>query len=120
LSQLSNYAGVTAEELERDMEKAWSAEHGLQLCIQVVLDIGNHILAENGVTVEDYGSIFKELAAMDVIPHEFVNKVKGMTGFRNILVHEYGSVDLGKVAHVLNNSLEDFHRFAVYIMKYIE
>jgi uncharacterized protein YutE (UPF0331/DUF86 family) len=48
LSQLRKHQGVTAEKLDNDLDKAWIVERGLQLSIQLVLDIGNHILAEEG------------------------------------------------------------------------
>jgi hypothetical protein len=48
LQQLSRYQGITGEELRQDLEKAWAVEHGLQLCIQILLDVGNHLLSGKG------------------------------------------------------------------------
>lgn len=119
LSQLKKHQGVTATELEKDLEKAWVVQHGLQLSIQVVLDIGSHILAAEGTTVQEYEDVFLELARLEVIPEEYAHEIKGMAGFRNLLVHEYAKVDMNRVADILNNRLDDFSSFASYIINYL-
>lgn len=44
----------------------------------------------------------------DIIPLEFAQKIRGMASFRNILVHDYATVDLEKLHQILNNNLGDF------------
>ncbi|AZO93468.1 DUF86 domain-containing protein [Halocella sp. SP3-1] len=120
LQQLRKYEGVDKEELENNLDKLWIVERGLQLCIQVILDIGNHVVSEKGVVVEQYSDIFKELIKQGVISENYGNRIRGMAGFRNILVHEYADVDIEILVEVLNNSLSDFEQFALYINNYIE
>jgi len=105
--------------LEKDLEKAWVVQHGLQLSIQAVLDIGSHILAAEGATVQEYEDIFLELARLEVIPEEYAHQIKGMAGFRYLLVHEYAKVDMNRVAGILNNRLNDFSSFASFVMDYV-
>ena len=119
LKQLERYKGITVAELEIDLDKTWIVERGLHLSIQILLDIGNHLLAAEGITVERYVDIFIRLAELGVIPLEFAERIKGMAGFRNILVHEYARVDLNKLIEVLNTSLSDLREYARYIMVYI-
>jgi uncharacterized protein YutE (UPF0331/DUF86 family) len=119
LKQLERYKGITATELEINLDKTWIIERGLHLSIQILLDIGNHILATEGITVEGYADIFIKLTELGVLPLEFTEKIRGMAGFRNILVHEYAKIDLNKLAEVLNTSLSDFREYAGYIMTYI-
>lgn len=76
LNQLKKYRGITAEELEENLEKLWAVQHGLQLSIQVVLDTGNHILAEAGVSIKEYSDIFPELARLEIIPADYAENVK--------------------------------------------
>ncbi len=120
LNQLKKYRGITPEELKNNLEKLWAVQHGLQLCIQVVLDTGNHILAEAGVPIKEYADIFPELARLDVIPTDYAENVKGMAGLRNLLVHEYSELDLQKIAEVINTSLDDFSLFGSYMLAYLE
>ncbi|HBR28238.1 MAG TPA: DUF86 domain-containing protein [Firmicutes bacterium] len=119
LKQLERYKGITAAELEIDLDKSWIVERGLHLSIQILLDIGNHILAAEGITVERYADIFMGLAELQVFPLLFAEKIRGMAGFRNILVHEYARIDLNKLVEVLNTSLSDLREYARYIMVYI-
>ena len=118
--QLDRYKGITIEELEESLEKTWSIERGLQLSIQLVLDVGSHILSEEGVTVESYSEIIEELGRQDILPRKFAKNIKGMAGFRNILVHDYLEVDLKLLVKLVNNNLSDFRKFAQYILKYVK
>jgi len=119
LVQLKKHRGTTAAELRSDLDTAWIVQHGLQLTIQVVLDVGNHILASEGITVHEYADIFLELARLKVIPDEYAISVKGMAGLRNLLVHEYTGIDMTKLSDILNNRLNDFSLFAAYIIDYL-
>jgi uncharacterized protein YutE (UPF0331/DUF86 family) len=42
-----------------------------------------------------------------------------MPGLRNLLVHEYGIIDIEKIHDILQNNLSDFEGFQTYIRKYI-
>ncbi len=119
LGQLEKHKNVRAPVLEQDLDLAWTVEHGLQLSIQVVLDIGTHILSGEGIIIDEYGDIFGELAKLGVLPAEFARDITGMAGFRNILVHEYGKVDMKKVADIMSNHLDDFRRYARYVIEHM-
>jgi len=43
-----------------------------------------------------------------------------MVGLRNILIHEYSSIDLNKVYDILQNKLDDFYKFIEYIEDYLK
>ncbi len=120
IKQLKKSKGVTSEALENDLEKLWVVERGLHVCIQIVLDIGNHVLAEKGITVDNYGEIFKELGKQGIIPKEFAERIKGMAGLRNILVHEYARVNVELLVEIINYNLNDFCKFAEYLLSYTE
>lgn len=127
LGELENYI-LTLEglrtysirELQKNREKLWSVEHGLQLTVQLVIDMGNHILASIGEQeIEDYVDVIDKLGERRIIPSEFAQTIRGMAGFRNILIHEYATVDIKKVYHVLHNQLDDFRKFAKYVDAYL-
>lgn len=120
LAQLKKHQGVTADLIEKDLDQAWIIQHGLQLCIQVVLDIGNHLLAEAGVSINEYADIFMELARLNIIPEDYALSIRGMAGLRNLLVHEYSTLDMDKLVDALNNRLDDFSKFGAYVVEYIE
>ena len=108
------------KELQNKREKLWSVEHGLQLTVQLVIDMGNHILAAIGEQeIEDYVDVIDKLGERGIIPPEFAQSIRGMAGFRNILIHEYATVDIKKVYHILHNQLDDFRTFAKYVDTYL-
>lgn len=119
LKQLRKYENINKEELENDLGKLWIVERGLQLSIQTILDIGTHILSEKGIVIEKYSDVFKKLVNENILPEHFGNKMIGMAGFRNVLVHEYAEVEIN-IIKVLNNSLDDFVEYAKYINDYLE
>jgi len=103
------------------LSRTWSIEHGLQIAIQIVIDIGNHILAsirEN--EIDEYVDIIDKLGEKNVIPLSFAKKIRDMAGFRNILVHEYTRVDLKQVYEILQERLGDFLEFIRHIKNYLK
>ena len=97
-----------------------NVERYLQLSIQVSLDIGNHILAEIETRApEEYRDIFIFLGENKVLPVELARKMAPLAGLRNILVHDYLEIDLGRIYEFLENDLSDFIEFAKQISKYV-
>jgi len=117
---LEHLRSYSLKELMEDRAKAWSVEHGLQIAVQTLIDTGNHILAALGEQeIEDYVDVIDKLGERRIIPTTFSQSIRGMAGFRNILIHEYAAVDLKKVYHVLQNQLDDFREFAKHIDAYL-
>lgn len=118
--ELNRLRGKSLTQLIASLSTSWAVEHGLQLAIQVVIDIGNHILVSlDEHQIEDYSDVIDKLGALGVIPKEFARQIREMAGFRNLLVHEYAEVDLGKVYAFLKNRLGDFETFARHIRRYL-
>ena len=89
-----------------------NAERYLQLAIQAVLDVSNHIVADLDVTLpEDNKELFELLAKRKIIPAGLARQLGPMVGFRNLLVHEYMEIDRHRVYATLKNDLGDFERF---------
>ncbi|MBU4373786.1 MAG: DUF86 domain-containing protein [Euryarchaeota archaeon] len=118
---LREYKPTTKEELEKnDLVKA-AIERNFQLAIESALDIGEVIIsAEDFEKPEDYRDIILILGKQGVIPVEFAERFAKAAGFRNILVHMYEKVDVGKLHDYLQNNLEDFKEFARCIARYLE
>lgn len=83
-----------------------AAERYLQLAIECLLDIGNHIISDRGYAKpESYGQILKILSREGVVPDDLARDLDGMAAFRNILVHDYLRVDLDKVYDLMREKL---------------
>jgi uncharacterized protein YutE (UPF0331/DUF86 family) len=119
LQVLRRHRQVTVEELRQDRERLWIAEHGLQLCAQNVLDVATHLAASAGRETADYGAAIDRLGELGVLPAAFTRELRGLAGFRNVLVHGYLEVDLHQLVRLLGARLEDFVTFARYVDAYL-
>ena len=121
VSRLSELARVSREEFERDYRQQWLAERGLELAAQAVLDIGNHILAGHfGESAQDYEDILVRLGRQRVFSAVLVARLKGLGGFRNILVHGYLSINSDKVYEALQKGPADFTDFEAEILTWLD
>ncbi len=121
LANLGRYRDLSLEEFEKDLSLIWIAEKGLQILIQNLLDIGAHLLAsEIKNDWDDYGEIILKLGQHGIIPRDFSEKIQGMAGLRNILIHEYLRVDVSKIYDLLKNRMGDFTDFMSYVQSYLE
>ncbi len=94
--------------------------HLLQISVEHVTDIGAHLLAGSGSDVPDaHREILLKLGRVGVLPSAFAERIMPMTGFRNIIVHHYLTVDPQKVGDILYNHLDDFDDFSRYILAYL-
>jgi uncharacterized protein YutE (UPF0331/DUF86 family) len=95
-----------------------NAERYLQLAIQAVLDISNHIVADMNLNLpQDSTELFGVLAKRKVLPRRLSERLAPMAGFRNILVHEYLEIDRRRVYRMLRDELADFERFIKAVSK---
>jgi uncharacterized protein YutE (UPF0331/DUF86 family) len=113
-----NRADTAAERTFRD---EWAAERGLQLGAEVLLDIGNHLLSAHfGVSAADHEDVIAQLERCAVISGELRQRLKGLGGFRNLLVHDYLRLDPALVADHLARAPRDFSDFAVVVRSWLD
>ena len=95
-----------------------NAERYLQLAIQCVLDIGNHILADRKLREpEEYRDIVKTLGDHSLISPDLTERLMPLVGLRNILVHDYLDIDRPRLYDALQAELEDLEEFAKQVAK---
>jgi uncharacterized protein YutE (UPF0331/DUF86 family) len=84
-----------------------TAERNLHLAIECLLDIGNHIIADRGYRKPDtYAEIIEVLAQEGVVSQKLCQHMAGMAAFRNVLVHDYVTLDLEVVYQVIQGQLQ--------------
>jgi uncharacterized protein YutE (UPF0331/DUF86 family) len=121
LARLKLYRDLSPDDLASDLGLQWILEKGLQVLIQNLLDIGAHLLAgafKNDW--DDYSQIIEKLGVHGVIPGSFAEKIKGMAGLRNILVHDYLRIDLERLLEFVQFRLEDFLAFMRFVREYLK
>ena len=105
LQRLQRYG---RDEFLSDPERYGSAERFLHLAIEALLDMGNHVIADEGLGVVDwYSDVLRIFLEKGLISSELSEKWIRMIGFRNTLVHGYMDVDRTIVYEVLQNGLGD-------------
>jgi len=82
--------------------------------------VGNHILSAHfGVSAKDYEDIVAQLGAVGVIDPSLRERLKGLGGFRNILVHGYLRVDPDRVREALGAAPGQFADFAAAVRQWL-
>ena len=95
------------------------AERNLQLAAQICIDIGNHIISDEGYrSPSGYSDIFQVLKEEKILDDKLSETMKKIAGFRNVLVHDYVEIDKDMVYSTLNN-IYDFKKFAEKISKFL-
>jgi len=96
-------------------------KHALLEAIEACTDIANHIIATKGWRrPESYRDVFKVLEENKVISRALSRRLQEMSGFRNVLVHKYASVDMRKVMKVSISDIRDIEKFVKIALKLIK
>jgi len=102
---------VTFDALKNNRRYEWEVRYGLLESTQIVIDISCKISAEfNLGNPNNYRECIELLAKFDYLQESTAKKVIAMVGLRNLLVHEYVSIDSEKL-HQYLNYLDDFLYF---------
>lgn len=109
----------TLEDIERDPHLEWALRYGLLEAIQMVIDISCHLVSRNNLGVPaTYAECIEQLYRAGYLNDESRMALLGMVGLRNILVHEYISVDRARL-YALLERIGDFKRFVEQIQPLI-
>jgi uncharacterized protein YutE (UPF0331/DUF86 family) len=109
------------KQYSQDLDLQWYIERGLEVGSSIIFDIGNHILAGYfKISVEEYEHILKQLQGKKVISGELYENLSGLGGFRNILVHNYLSLDHELVFGHYQKALLIFPRFIAEVYTWLE
>jgi uncharacterized protein YutE (UPF0331/DUF86 family) len=108
LSVLHRQQAYSFETFIGDPERYGSAERFLQLSIEILIDIGNHVVADEGLGMVNWHSdIPAILAEHGYIDEPLKDRWTQMIGFRNVLVHAYLEIDRRIVYEILQHRLDD-------------
>jgi uncharacterized protein YutE (UPF0331/DUF86 family) len=121
LEELSLYQRKSPEDFKTSLSLRWTVERGLIALANFVFDVADHILSGYfGVYSDTYEETLQQLQDKGVISEDLYRRIKGLGGFRNILVHDYLKVDLKEVHRNLLKSFEVFSAFSSEIQQWLE
>lgn len=111
VGRLRAWLPITVERLEQDIMLRWAVEHGLHLAAEALFDAGSHLLTgEFQEAPNEYREIPPRLVARGVLSSATAARLESLAGFRNVLVHDYATVDVRRVHGGLAR-LDDFEAF---------
>ena len=118
--QLSDLSRLEEKAFLNDSHKIASAKYNFIIAIEAAIDMGNHIISQNGFRApEDYADTFTVLGEYGVVDKQFVDELRNMARFRNRLVHIYWQVDDKQVYKIMHSNLGDFKRFLNSISSFL-
>lgn len=121
LDFLREIQALPEEEFASSKKDFHSAERCLQLAIECLINIGNHIISDQGWRApRDYGDIFKVFAENGVFLTEDFLKLKQMIQFRNRLVHVYWDIEPKTLWKIVQEELGDIERCARELAKFTQ
>lgn len=89
-----------------------AAERNLQVGIEAMLDMANHIIAREGFAVpKTYREAIDTLVQEKILPASHQENFRRMASFRNRAVHLYDQIDPSEVYAILEGHLGDFATF---------
>lgn len=90
----------------------------LQRAVQAMIDLAAHVVAsEGGGTPDSLGASFTLLARAGILDDDLADRMRRMTGFRNVAVHEYRPLDPVVLEAIVRERLGDLRAFAARIVE---
>ena len=109
---------TNADALRRDLSLHNDVPFSLLAICRIVIDVSGELSVRNGLQFDDYTGAVRNLTAIDGFSEEIVRELSMLPGFRNVLVHEYVTLDFDRVVSAFDR-LEPVESF-VEIVRRIE
>lgn len=120
MHELRRYEETTLEEYQKSISRQWVIEHGLMRCATIIFDIADHILSGHFSTYsESYEESLTEIHRRGLISDGLHQNLKGLGGFRNILVHQYMTIEPRETVDNFHKALIVFPQFAQEIQNWL-
>ncbi|MFW6067483.1 MAG: type VII toxin-antitoxin system HepT family RNase toxin [Myxococcota bacterium] len=104
------------DRIANDVREERFVEHTLQIAVQAALDVASHIVSDLRMgEPANNKELFDLLARHGWLDSGLVTRLRDMAGFRNVLVHGYGDVDVAIVEGVLRHQLGDLLAFVATV-----
>jgi uncharacterized protein YutE (UPF0331/DUF86 family) len=109
---------VPLEEFLGDLDRQESILFNLQMAIQKCIDIAAHVISDEELGVAgSTNEMFYMLQENGYLNPELTEKMVAAVGFRNLVVHEYGKIDLAKIYQIANKGIDDLEEYLRTVMK---
>jgi uncharacterized protein YutE (UPF0331/DUF86 family) len=90
------------ESLRRDLSLHNDVLFSLLTICQSVIDLASELSSRRGLRFGDYTEAVRNLSAFPGFSAEVVRHLERLPGFRNVLIHEYATLDYQRVVDALD------------------
>jgi uncharacterized protein YutE (UPF0331/DUF86 family) len=121
LDRIGAKAGFDLQVFLGDVDRQDIVAFNLSLAVENCIDIAAHIISENGWGVPGSASeIFYLLRDKGILDPEMTERMIKAVGLRNLIVHEYGKLDLKLLFATVRNDLADLGSYLMQIFRKLD
>ena len=111
----------TPDDFETDIDLQLKGERIFEILGQIILDICTHIIANSKEPPpQTYSDCMKKLGKLDVITPQTAEKITSLVKMRNIIVHQYDTINYHLLFDGLCELHKDFLQFQEEILTWID
>ncbi len=120
LARIGEITGLDPTSLD-DLDKQDIFVLNLQRAVKAAIDLAAHVAASEEMGIPETASgCFTLLHRGGIIGARLHDRMTKMTGFRNIAVHDYQTLDPEILKSILANGLRDLEEFYATVLAYFE
>ena len=108
--------------LERDLSLHNDVLFSLLSVCQLVIDIAGELSTRKRLSYADYTEAIRNLRSWEELDDSLIRSLESLSGFRNVLLHEYVAFDLAQAVQALGNlePVEHFLRIVAELEEHSE
>jgi uncharacterized protein YutE (UPF0331/DUF86 family) len=92
------------DDIKSDKIDEWGLRYGLLESIQIIIDISCSFVADKNLGIpKNYSECIELIISNNYLDKELGKRIIQMVGLRNLLVHEYGIIDVQKLYEYLDH-----------------
>lgn len=115
---LDSLRQMSGADFVADPRNYLSATRVLQISVEAMIDIANHIIAREGLGIpQTYHDAIKILIREGYLPNDKEATFRAMIRFRNRAVHMYDEIDEQEIYRIICEYLGDFQDFMDSMIK---
>jgi len=120
LKQIGDFSKISLNQYKINWKTQRIVERTLHILIEACVDIANHIISDQEMRLPTgYADTFKVLMENKVVGKNLSRTLEKMARFRNVVVHQYETIDPTIVVSILHRNLRDFEKYKKAIIKYL-
>jgi uncharacterized protein YutE (UPF0331/DUF86 family) len=110
--RLARRTQLSATQLAADEDLLNTVLMDLQQAIQACIDLAGHVCVDDSLGAPGTpAEAFALIARQGAIDDALARRMTGAAGLRNLIVHQYTTLDLERLVQVVRNDLDDLRHF---------